>query len=515
MPSVLPPIRLQTPSAGVRPDLHPSDIPPDALRDSQNWIYRNGIFSARPGMAVFANDINERPMAFADYTHNDGARRLVMGTTVGWRKYNSGTNAWDSITGTLTGSATDQIVFRVFDKGGIKYLLGTNGADTLKKWNGTDAAFAAAGGSPPRARCMVISNDSIVLFNLLSGATISGSAYDVSANKDFDSGWGTRLTGLLVDTPGAIISALEFGPLQCAIYKEDAIYMMFAQTSGIAPFRFELKSASVTGPVSPLSAVQVSDGLHAFLGSDGAVRLFDGIETRSMGYHVQKYIADRLDPALFARSFGFFDREANELVFCFAEVGSSEPNLFVHINIGTTALWPMRFSSTMRASAGLKVTAQHAMTIGEVTGTVGDYDKTIGEFDAPSRQSIFGDVGGQVFSNTGGSDALNYLDSYFETGLFGSGPKWSTLVEIEHLLVPTAAHELPTIQIGTAVSNEDRTLGTEVQIPGYGGGRVGPFITGHRVTARKFSYRLNGQFVYTSLPRWAGAVANFTERGLR
>ena len=512
MPSVTPPFRLSVPTDGVRADLAPQDVPPTALRDSQNWIYRDGIFRGRAGFTAFGNDVNERPMAFADYVHNDGARRLVMGTRVGWRKYNTGAGTWDSITGTLTGAAGDQIVFRVFDRGGTKYLLGINGADTLKKWDGAAAGFSAAGGSPPRARTMVIANDRIVLFNLLSGPTISGSAYDVSASKDFDAGWGVTLSGILVDTPGSIVAALEFGPLQSAIYKEDAIYMMFAQAPTIAPFRFELKSAAVAGPVSPLAAVQVSDGLHAFLGLDGAVRLFDGVETRSIGYHAQKYIASRLDPALAGRSFGFFDREQNDLVFAFPEFGSTEPNVFVHLNVGSGSFWPQRFPATIRASAGLKVTATTSVTLGDLPGNIGDYDKTLGEFDAPLRNVIFGETGGQVYTNSGVTDAGAGIETYFETGLLGEGPEWKTLIEIEHLLKPQGAAASASLQIGVAVSNEDRVLGSAVAIPH--GAIAPPFHTGHRVSARRFSYRLSTASSPTT-PEWAGAVAHFAGRGPR
>ena len=514
MPSVTPPFRLSVPTDGVRADLHPHDIPPTALRDAQNWVLRDGIFRVRPGLATFGNDVNERPMGFADYVHNDGARRLVMGTTVGWRKYNTGANTWDSITGVLTGSATDQVVFRVFDRGGTKYLLGTNGADTLKKWDGAAGAFSAASGSPPRARCMVVANDRIVLFHLLSGPTISGSAYDVSASKDFDAGWGTTLTGILVDTPGSIVSALEFGPLQSVIYKDDAIYVMFAQAPTTAPFRFELKSAAIAGPLSPLCAVQVTDGLHAFLGSDGAVRLFDGVETRSIGYHVQKYIADRMDPAIAARSFGFFDRELNELVFAFPEVGSSEPNVFVYLNVGSGALWPQRLPQVpgVRVSAGLKVTAQTSITLGDLTGALGDYDKTLGEFDTPARRVILAETGGQVFTNTGKSDGGSAISAFFETGLVGEERDWKTLIEIEHLLKPQPSAISANVQIGAAVSNEDRVLGAAAAIPH--GVAAPPFRTWHRVSTRQFSYRLDVSSSNTT-PEWAGATAHFVGRGLR
>jgi hypothetical protein len=207
MPSILPAAGLPLPVQGVRPDIDPYDLDPTALRDAENWILRDGVFSIRPGYTEVAlgNEPAGRILGFAEYIHNDGSRKLVAGTATGWYVHDVAGNEWDDITGTaLTGGVSDFVVFRVFDKAGVKYLLGTNGANTMKKWNGTAATYSDVAGAPPRARCMAISNDRIVLFNLKSGATISGSAYDVSANKDFDAGWGVTLTGILADTPGEI-----------------------------------------------------------------------------------------------------------------------------------------------------------------------------------------------------------------------------------------------------------------------------------------------------------------------
>src|SRR5262247_1187140 len=151
------------PTQGVRPDLDPVEVPPEALRDAENWMRRDGRFRVRPGFVPFASSVGQRPTAMIQYLHHDLSARYVMGTVSSWWRYNTATNAWADVSGgfALTASPTQQQVFRTFSQAGTTHLLGVNNKDAPKKWDGS-GAYADIGGSPPVARCMMVVGDRVV-----------------------------------------------------------------------------------------------------------------------------------------------------------------------------------------------------------------------------------------------------------------------------------------------------------------------------------------------------------------
>jgi hypothetical protein len=500
------------PAGGVRPDLLSDQLPLDALAASENWIFRDGGMRTRNGLSAFAGSVSQRPTGYVFYPHNDGATRLVKATTGKWFQYASG--VWTDITGSaLSGGPQDQQVFRVFDKGGVKYLLGVNGANTMKKWNGTAATYSDVGGTPPRARCMMIISDRILLGNLLSGvggAVAGGSSYDISANIDFDSGWGATLSGILADTPGDITAMVEMGGLRGVIYKSDAIYMVTA-TGGVTPIAIELRQAGVEGPISPAAVARLSDGLHIYLAQDGSLMQFDGVNPSTLGYPIQKYIASTVDFKQIKRSFLMWDSERKELHVVYAENGFTDPNVDVVISFPSLAIWPQRWAS-LRMGAGAKLKIAFNLTIGDLTGTLGSQTKTLGEFGTESRALFLGEIGGQSYQESGATDAGSPIGTFFETGLsdLGAPKNFKTLSEVDHVFDRTAAAQLVTVKTGASDYGEARTLdaGQSLDV-----GEAGPYITGHRRTARRHSLRLEASASQPIV--WHGASASLALRGLR
>jgi hypothetical protein len=205
----------------------------NGLVDAENWIYRNGVFKVREGLTDFANDINERPMGFIQYDHGSEANRLVMGTKTGWWHYSTGGDSWTDLDGAanpLTGGNSNQVVFRPFEKSGTVYLLGCNGKDAPKKWSGAgNYADIAGGHGATAATCMAVSADRLLM---CQGMTVYA-----SDNLDFDA-YTDGFTARLGETPGDIVACLEFGNQQTAFYKEDSVYVSFAQTDLTDIFRF-------------------------------------------------------------------------------------------------------------------------------------------------------------------------------------------------------------------------------------------------------------------------------------
>ena len=515
MASASPSIEIPVPRGGHRPDADPYEIGFKALTQAENWIYRDGEYRVRPGYAAFATDINQRPTSYFQYLHQDGALRTIKGTTVGWWKFNSGGNSWTDISGTaLTASPTQQQIFRAFQKSGATWLLGTNGADSPKKWDGLTATYVDMGGTPPQARAMMVLFDRILLGNLLSGSTVSGSAVDVSANKDFDSGWGgTAQTEILTDTPGEIVSMMEMGILQGAILKSDAIYNAIAIAS-TSPFRFEIKDILSkgdveSGPASAALVIQLSEGLIWWLGKDGACYAYDGIAVTQLPYRIQKRITDTANFASLSRAWGFYDRQRRHAWFIYPETDQTDPNIGVVINRDTFEMYPRRWS-TLRPTAGGKLDTATGITIGEAVGTLGASLLTIGEYRNTTPRIIIGDKDGQAFYETGFSDNGVAIPHFSETGLDGTTERFITVQEIEHRLAKAAAAQRLTVKLGQANYGETRVLGSGFTLAV---GSAGPYVSGHRDTGKYFSLRLEGDS--SQLVHWKGALAYLAKRGKR
>jgi hypothetical protein len=489
-------------------------VPLDGLSDAENVLIRDGKFIVRPGVTAYGDDINERPLGYIQYFNNAGTVITVMGTDLGWHKLDSATDTWTDITealNPLTGGALDPHIFRIFQKAGATWLLGTNGADAPKKWDSVAATYVDMGGSPPRARCMEMTFERLILGNLLSGGTISPVAVDVSAFQDFDSGWGATQTALLADTPGEIMSMNNLGLFQTAIYKKDAIYLAIAQ-GATDPFRFELKVAPVAGPASYRSVVPLPDGTQIYLAEDGDIKLFDGISVRSyLGRGAQDFITGSMNVSTIRRAFGFLDTERGEAVFMYPEQTETEASVGIVINLRTRAFWPLRWSA-LEFSAGIKLALDTGATIGELSGTIGGLAATIGEFASSTPRRFLGQIGGQTYQDTGDDDAGTAIPFHAESGLFnlGSSLRRKTVHEVHYRFVQTAAAQNIDARLGYSDHGEARTLETAQTLALN---TAGPYKSSHRRTARLVSQRLEGSASQPIQIREINVIASL--RGVR
>lgn len=482
-----------------------------ALASGENWISRDGVFRVRPGVTKFgAAAADARPMGLIQFRTTAGVTHVVLATKTGWKLFNPTTLAWDDKSGTaLTANNSDQQVFRVFESGGKTYLLGTNGADTPKKWEDTLSAYAAVGGSPPKARCMAIANSHVLLCNLKSGSDASPLAVDVSAFNDFGSGWnGATQTEALKDTPGAIVSALEMGNLQSVIYKDDSIYMAVAQGAS-DPFRFDLKWANVSGPCATLAVGALSNGTHVYLGIDGNLYTFDGVIPNPVGPNIQRYIMNTRDPSNANLSFLTVDTERDEVWIHYPEIGSDEPALAAVVNMSNGALWPMRWTNR-KFSASAKLAVPTAPSIDSLTGAIDGMTRAIDTLGTETRLMLLGDTGGQIYQLAGHDDDGDEIEASFETGLSDLGANFASLQEIDYQFARAERPQEVAVRIGAANYGEDRVLGAEQT---FDIGEPGPYHTGHRVSARGISLAMTVSA--TERVEFLGARAGVVVRGAR
>lgn len=427
-------VKFEVPVRGVRYDISPTDMPPDGLRDSSNMVFRAGRFQPRFGLSSMSNAVGASVVGmisagptFKRHGNILATDTIVAGTTSGWNYYTTGPG-WNAVTGAL--STSNHIIFRLFPKSGAIYLIGLNdGVDVPKRWdfNTGPANLVSVGGNPAKAKAMMVLANRLMLFNLAtaSGYTgvVSDSAYDVSSFNDFDTGWSTVLNGLLIDTPGSIVGALEMGDLQGAIYKSDAVVMAVAQ-GGSYPFHFEWRSIGNIGPANQRCIVALRDGSHVYLGADGGVYRFDGVSVRPLDEntgHIKKAVLKAADPDLnnfTSKAWGFSDTDKNEVEFFFKRRdGSAKTTGSVNINMDNLSVWPQD-----RAFDNADVTAGGVVNIAS---------------DTRPRVAFFTNTTGKAWKeadNTMTDNASNVTCSW-EYGYtdFGFPGGYKTITEMDHV----------------------------------------------------------------------------------
>lgn len=513
MATTAPEIQIPEPSRGLRGNLGRMRVPPGFAFQMENWLLRYGDFGVRPGFGqTFGSDLNERATGFAQYVGQDGNLRTVIGTTVGWHKFDAGTDAWTNISGSaLTASVVQKQIFRTFKKAGNTYLLGINEADALNQWDGDASTYSAVGGSPPKAVCMGTAFNRVLLGNLLSGGTLSSVAVAVSSDLDFEAGWADNVT-LLADTPGAIVAFAEAGALQTYVIKKDAIYAATA-ISGLAPFRYDIIPSTVgmKGPTSANNIATDTRGYRYWLGDDGGAYRFDGVGITDLGEHIRQYVTANAAFASLLRGFSFVNQKHNELWMFFPETGNADCNLALVVNLANFDAYPFRFD-TLRFSAGMALDSATGLTIGELAGTIGSQTLTIGEFQSIIPRVIVADINGQAYMDVGNIDGADGIIHSWETGMFqlGSKRKYKRVEEVDHHYKLSASSQTVSIQLGHSEHGEDPSYTTAQTIDI---GSAGPYVTGHRQPGRLFSLKKSG--TNTDEVIYRGSVAGVEMDGER
>lgn len=533
-------VRLTLPTSGVHREINPAYLPADALRDADNWLYRDGEFRTRPGFVPYgdASAVITRPMGFTSYLSAvDKLQRIVMATAAQWYRLAAG-NVWTAITGTglpatLTATRDNQTIFREFHQaiGGTDtsttMLIGINGIDAPQRWAGAggDArvALAVSGGgaaAPPIPKAMMVLANRVLFGNIVSrngntSSMISPVVVDVSAFNDPTTGWGTTEVALLADTPGEIVSMNEMGNLQGAIYKADAIYMAIAQGS-VDPFSFPLKQANVVGPASPLSAVVVTDGLHIYLARDGSVMKFDGVQAVPLPRNVQKYFVDNFNPDFGQSAFGVYDAPNQEVCFYFVGTDASDVNREVKIRLDNMSVWPQRFGTRL-FSAALRIKSSVAYeSIGQQVGTyAANAGKTLGSTVSRGAAFLAGDIAGPPFTEQDKtSDGASPVSCFFEAGQndLGSPGTWKTLQEMDHEFRTAASPQTVSFKVAAADYGEAADF-VPVVAETVDPGAAEWHTTGHRTTGRRFAVRVESSA--TDKISYQGSTASVAMRGDR
>jgi len=507
------PIPIPIPTLGLLSAIDRERIPAEGLSECENFILRDRDFRTRDGLTLFGNSLLTRPTGFIHYDHSDGTLRVVGATITGWKSFNFTTRTWTAITGTPLTASTEQQVFRVFQKSGATFLLGVNNRDNPKKWDGVSAGYSDIGGTPPVARCMMILNNHVLLGNLKTGSVISPVATDCSAFNDFDTGWGSIQVALHADTPGEIVIMQEMGNLAGAIIKTDAIHKATAQ-GGSEPFRFDYVSIPKDeGGAATLACVVLADGTIVYLSLNGKLKRFDGNGVTDFGGDSARvYLGETVDFSAIGRSWMAYDSTFREILIVYPQRGGSgEPDKGLLVKESTGAILPLKWG-TRKFTAGAFVRAVTPLTLGDLTVPLGSITKTLGELGQGNvnRVTLGGESTGQAYTFQGETDNGTPIDFLAETGLtpLNGGAELATVNSIEHRFETARSAQPITVKIGFSKSGETRVLsnGSTIDI-----GQPGSYFTGHRVTSKYLSMRLEGSAQRPVV--WKGSFVDAAQRG--
>jgi len=521
---------LPVPVEGYRSDLMAMHMPPRACWDANNVLVHDGSLRPRPAhRRLGATGLTSRPLSITQWSSEVEHHAIVCATRSGWYHLNKATNIWSSITGNaLHGGNSAQTVFRTFERGGITYLLGTNGVDAPKVWNGAAATYSDVQGGPPSARGMVISVNRVVLL----GAGPDRLLVDTSAFNNFDAGWGTVQQTLLGDTPGEIVCGLEINNINHIIFKTDAIYRGIAQAEffGTAtPFRYEVVASDVPGPVAPNAVCRLPDGTMTYLGGDGGLYVFDGVRPMEMGRHIRHHVLKTWDYNKREEAFLAFDPYYKLLWVWYQHTAGGGTKGFVcATDQGVQGLgwpmWPVSLPATWTASCGAPIITDTVQTIGDLAGTtLGALTGSLGSLRTSTPRILFGISSGTMFYHDWSENAGVYKDENenpagdphsipisFKTGLsdLGAADRWKTLHELEHT-VQLQADETISLSLTMSDYGEEPTTSAAQSLTSTTDQR----ITQHRESARWFGMALSATI--GRLFKWSGAVAFFRPRGRR
>ena len=522
---------LPVPYQGVRTDLDERSLPPSACQDAKNVLVLTGALRPRPAMDFIniGSAPSERPTSIFQYDNNVETGAIVMATTEGWYYYDQPNDVWINLTEAgngLSGAAEAMTVFRKFETRGITLLVGTNGVDIPKKWNGTATDYSDLGSEAPPCIAFVASANRLVAIGLATDPY----GVDVSAFNDPTSGWGTVQQSLLGDTPGPITAGLELTANEHVIFKSDAIYHGVAQAEfyGVAaPFRYETRATDIQGPVSPLSLARLPGGYIAYLGQDGTVYLYDGSRPREVGRHIRRWISDTWNYDKRGHAWLSYDPDKRILwVWYPHSSGGLQKGIALATDVAEEwPLWPVELPAGWEFSAGGNIRLGTSMLIGDdLTDTIGDADGilSIGSNDSFESAMIGCRVAGTIYKQQwadSGSyvddpdgDAQNAVDISwnFTTGYssLGAADRWKTVHETTHILDSQSGEDTSVTLTGSSFAGDETASG-----PVTLNSAVSYLKTSFRLTARWFKLTMSGTI--TRLFTWDGAQAVFRMRGRR
>ena len=288
------PYPLPVPTAGIILNAPPHQVPPNALVAGVNtYLDIDGLYKCRSGFQPLApTGPGSRISGGISYQDPNLTYENVCATLTGWWALIGG--VWTNITDLANpqaGGADDPARFIAFAQGGVYYAIGVNNVNAMRRWTSGNANYSTIAAAPI-ARDVLVLGSRVVAFNTVESGTRFPRRARWSSFEDATT-WAALNFNDMLDADDAIVGARNLGQNAAAVYGGNSIWVIQLNPGGDDASAFttqELFSGySYSGPIGP-SAICIAEGAHYYLGTDGRVYLFNGIQPQP--------ISDPIDPAV-------------------------------------------------------------------------------------------------------------------------------------------------------------------------------------------------------------------------
>lgn len=450
---------------GIDVSLPGEYIEDQSVTDAVNVNLDSGIISKRKGMTAVGETIGGTDLQImkgiffrredVDYNVRVGLDKI--------EKYNTGTDAWDDISGTtLTGDTTDLISMALPTLSGKRILCITNGIDPIQKWTGSGNT-SDLGGTPPRAKFIQEYKTYLVAAHILGGTDIP-QRIQWSDTADPEN-WSTGNAGAIdLIEDGKDITGMNLYGNYLAVHKETSIYLGYLISTTYI-FKFDRKNTGV-GTVANNSIVNLPTNEQCFVALDG-IRAFNGISAPLINAPINDEIRRIINKEFAYRSWGILKKEKDEAWFGIPTGSEEVPQTIYKYNYVKQNIYKDVRSDVTACWVG---SADESLTWDQMSGTWDSQDLSWNDTAVAvnADEIYFGNTLGFTYKEdvTSTDDYGNAINAYVDSKDFQAGQedicRWSELqLWAKGSGTLSVEYSLDEGETWTTVSNSPVTLNAE------------------------------------------------------
>lgn len=156
----------------------------------------------------------------------------------------------------------------------------------------TTGNFAALSGSPPKAACVCVQSNAVILANTNDGTAYTDGWYASDVGDSTNWSTGESANGRLIQTPGPIRALIAFSGRVYA-FKDNSFYEGI-YVGGQVKWSWRLVNASI-GACGPYAVA--TDGLVLFFYGNAGAYIFDGVNVQKVDSVVDRTLASTIPPS--------------------------------------------------------------------------------------------------------------------------------------------------------------------------------------------------------------------------
>lgn len=299
------------------------------------------------------------------------------------------------------------------------------------------------------ARDILILSNRVLVFNTVENGTRYDRRVRWSAFNDATR-WPQLGFADLADSNDAIVGARKTGRTSCAVYGQQSIWSVQANPSGDDASAFtaeELFAATNYNGAIGTAAIVVAEGYHYYLGTDGRVYQFNGIQPNAISDTIYPFLLKNLNTSTGSRCHSVYLPQKRGILFFWPPSGQSDPFAASYYALDR-GVWEPPFAFSEAITASWQTVLQSGLTWATAPGTWAQstlvWDEITG---SQSLGVLIGTDAGQVhiFFSTFTDNNLS-IPYFFQSGLYSADQNLCFLLDrVEVYCSPTTSPEYVTV----------------------------------------------------------------------